>query len=81
MNDIDEMRALLRSAPQSDDIDAFVVLQPASLGLADVNAVHDAGTRLLIEAHAWAEVHDEPLSREIWRYLRRHCERHKLELP
>lgn len=81
MNDIDEMRALLRSAPQSDDIDAFVVLQPASLGLADVNAVHDAGTRLLIEAHAWAEVHDEPLSREIWRYLRRHCERHKFELP
>ncbi len=81
MNDIDEMRTLLRSAPPSDDIDAFLALAPISLALADVNAVHDTGTRLLIDVHAWAEVHDEPLSLQIWRYLRRHCERHKFELP
>ncbi len=81
MQDIDEMRAILRSAPTSEAIDTFLELLPRSLGLADVNAVHDAGTRLLIEAHAWAETHDEALSQSIWRYLRRHCDRHRFELP
>ena len=81
LNDIAEMKDLIRGAPQTAERNTFLASEPASFALADVNALHDEGTRLLIELHAWAEIEDDALNNEIWAYLRRHAERHQFALP
>ena len=76
MSDIADMKTLLADRPQGE---GYQDMQPASLSLTDVNAVHDEGMRRVIALHAWAEQHDEALNTEIWQYLRRHSERHKFD--
>ena len=81
MQDIDDIKTLFASAPASDERRAYQLKQPASLHLNDVNALHDEGSRLLIELHAWAETNSEAVNAAICAYLRRHTERHKFDMP
>jgi hypothetical protein len=87
MADIDDMKALFDAATAGDDDPEpararteFCARQPASLRVSDVDALHADGLRLLIDLHAWAEVHDADLDRRIWDFLLRHTERHRLDL-
>jgi len=79
MQDIDQMKALLRNAPLTADRESFLDQQPASLHLRDVNAVHDAGMRLISAWHAEVETTDDQLNRRIWSFLRDHSERHRFD--
>lgn len=67
------------SPPNLAAMAAFRERQPDSLRLTDVDAVHGAGLDLLIELHAWAEAHDAELDTQIWDFLLRHTERHRLD--
>jgi hypothetical protein len=87
MTDIEELKALFDAAAadphdlqQAEACTAFRARQPASLRVSDVDALHAEGLRLLIDLHAWAEQHDGPLDQRIWDFLRRHTERHRLDL-
>lgn len=93
MTDIQELKRIFddacKDAPEDADtaasppnlaaMAAFRERQPVSLRLTDVDAVHGAGLELLIELHAWAEAHDAALDTQIWDFLLRHTERHRLE--
>ena len=79
MQDIDGLKSLLASAPPTPARTAFLESQPASLHLRDVNTVHDAGMRLLIEWHADVELADPETDRRIWHFLRDHSERHRFD--
>lgn len=79
MQDIDEVKALLRDAPPTPERQAFLAQRPSSLHLRDVNVVHDTGMRLLSAWHAEVETLDDTLNRRIWAFLRAHSERHKFE--
>lgn len=79
MEDIEEIKALLRDAASSPARQAFLDRSPASLHLKDVNAVHDQGMQLLIELHAEAELSDAAMNERIWKFLRANSERHKFE--
>jgi hypothetical protein len=85
MIDIDEMKALFdapgaRTAEGADARAEFRAREPASLRVSDVDALHAEGLQLLIELHAWAEVHDEAANGRIWDFLLRHTERHRLDV-
>lgn len=79
MQDIDDIKVLLRDAPETPARVAFLGRAPASLHLRDVNALHDDGMRLLIELHEEAERQDAAMNDRIWRFLRTHTERHRFE--
>ena len=84
MVDIGEMQAIFAAAtasPMASDCKRLSAAKPQSFYLADVTACHAECSELLIEVHAWAELHDDALNLKIWRYLRAHSERHKFELP
>ena len=85
MKDIAQTRQIFRetpgTAPGAEARSAFLSKEPASLQLADVNALHDEAFSLLIDLHAWAEQQDESLNLAIWRLLRDHSERNKFEIP
>jgi hypothetical protein len=84
MADIDDIKALFDAAgddaPQAAARAAFRTRTPTSLRVADVDAVHGDGMGLLIDLHAWAEDHDAALDQQIWDFLSRHTERHRLDL-
>ena len=87
MDDIEEMKSLFAAAEQTAaEVDgaaarqAFQQRQPATLRLTDIEVVHAEGLTLLIALHGWAEEADPALNRQIWDFLLRHSERHKLEL-
>jgi hypothetical protein len=85
MTDIEEMKALFgeSGAPAAEGADAradFGTRQPASLRVSDVDALHAEGLQLLIRLHEWAEANDEALNRQIWDFLVRHTERHRLDV-
>lgn len=76
--DIQELHLILAEAGETD-IDPV----PASMRLADVNAVHDRLTAKLIALHERIEgdsARDE-LCLRIWKYLGDHAARHQLHLP
>lgn len=89
LEDIEAMRAIFREAmdglavPQlPTDISTAVEQLPASMTLNDVNAVHDALTRVLIDLHARVDVDGSSpdqinINRRIWSYLDESAERHK----
>lgn len=85
MTDIEEIKALLRSAPEQADparraaTAAFLERDPRSLRLTDVDALHAEALIWLIELHAWAEDHDADLDAGVWQFLVRHSERHRLD--
>jgi hypothetical protein len=79
MQDIHDMKTLLRDAPVTAVRKAFLDQQPASLHLRDVNAVHDTGMRLISDWHAEVETVNDVLNRRIWAYLRDHSERHRFD--
>ena len=85
MQDVRELKTLFQkvdgSVAQADAREAYIARQPASLKLSVLVALHDAGMQLLIDLHAWAEQHDDALNRSIWKFLRRHTERHQFNLP
>lgn len=87
MTDIDEMQALFAGltdeadAPAAAARQAFRQRTPVSLHLSDVDALHAEGLKLLISLHAWAEAHDPALDRQIWDFLGRHTDRHRIDLP
>lgn len=89
LEDVEAMRAILREAMDGlaveqlpAEIATVVEQSPASMKLQDVNAVHDALTRVLIDLHARVDV-DGPspeqinVNRRIWSYLDETAERHK----
>lgn len=87
MTDIEEIKSLFQSLDphpadpvQAEARAAFCARQPMSLKLADVEALHREGMRLLIGLHAWAEESDPALNLAIWDFLVRHTERHRLDL-
>lgn len=83
MQDIEDIRTLLAAgdaAPGDAERAAFRTRTPASLRLTDVDAVHGDGMRLLIALHGWAEDNDPALNRQIWDFLVRHTERHRLDM-
>lgn len=84
MADIDDLKALFdsgaREAGGEDARAGFIARQPASLRISDIDALHADGLRLLIELHAWAEANDDDLNRQIWDFLLRHTERHRLDV-
>jgi hypothetical protein len=87
MTDIEEMKALFEAATaagataeQASARAAFRARQPASLRLTDIDVLHAEGLRLLIDLHAWAEQHAPELDRQIWGFLLRHTERHRLDV-
>lgn len=79
VQDIDDLKVLLRDAPPSPERLAFLSQSPASLYLRDVNVVHDTGMRLLSAWHAEVEGTDDALNRRIWAFLRAHSERHRFD--
>jgi hypothetical protein len=82
MADGRELKALFEEAvhaPDADRRNAYQTGEPASVSHADVSEWLDQGLELLIELHAWAELHDEDLNAGIWDFLERHTERHKLD--
>lgn len=87
MADVEELKALFEASgrdadpPGQGDRAAFLAREPASLRLSDVDRLHAEGLRLLIDLHAWAEVHDPALDRQIWDFLAAHTERHRLDAP
>lgn len=87
MTDIDEMKALFAAAgndadpPRAAARRRFRSEAPESLRLSDIDALHGSGLALLIELHAWAEVENARLDGQIWEFLARHTERHRLEPP
>jgi hypothetical protein len=66
-------------APGHDARQAFAASAPESYTQPVVSDWLDVGLELLIELHAWAELHDPALDAQIWAYLSEHTERHKLE--
>jgi hypothetical protein len=88
LTDIEEMKALFAGAAEAAGgaepgarRSAFRARQPDSLRISDVDEVHAEGLELLIDLHAWAEVHDPDLNARIWDFLLRHTERHRLDIP
>ncbi len=86
MEDVDELKALFADVPAEAGGDhaartAFLDARPASLRLADVEALHAEGLTLLIDLHGWAEGSHPGLDERIWAFLVRHSERHRLDLP
>lgn len=87
MADIDELKALFATLEATADPPGaagralFRDRVPVTLNLADVEALHGEGLRLLIALHCWAEEHDAGLDRLIWDFLARHTERHRIDLP
>ena len=88
MTDIEEMQALFGAhldkradADQADSLRAYMSAKPETLMLDDVTKLHARGFELLIELHAWSEQHDAELDGEIWRFLRRHSERNRFDIP
>jgi hypothetical protein len=86
MADIDDMKALFQSeaagaAPGADLRAAYCSRAPDGLLLSQMDTFHGEGFEVLIELHAWAELHDPRLNDAIWGFLRTHTERNKFELP
>ncbi len=79
MQDIDELKALLKDASPTPERTRYLAQIPASLHLKDVNVVHDAGMRLISALHAEVETTNDVSNRRIWSFLRAHSERHKFE--
>jgi len=83
MTDIHELQTLFAETadyPAQAALTAFISRTPASLLLADVDALLAEGMALLIDLHAWAEEADEDSDRRIWQFLLRHTERNKFSL-
>ena len=81
LDDIAEMKLIFETAGAllSDSDKEVIRTDLASYRLADVNAHHDALTRILIRLHEMVEDKKlEALNQAIWDYLRRHAQRHKI---
>ncbi|MCB1685040.1 MAG: hypothetical protein R3E82_00510 [Pseudomonadales bacterium] len=81
--DVAELRDLFKAgsdAPGAEARGAFTASEPAGLLLSQVTDWHSKGMSLLIELHAWAEVHDPELDRQIWDFLRNHTERNRFDV-
>ena len=77
--DIVTLFTLADQAPGAASRAAFQASEPPSLLLQDVTSWLDEGLGLLIDLHAWAEQEDKALNLEIWNFLARHAERHRIE--
>ena len=81
--DIEEMKQILAACQLSDD-ETEILQQPLTgYNLKAVNDHHDAVTRILINWHEQSETVESlgGLNTEIWHYLRRHSERHTIQVP
>lgn len=90
--DIGEMKALFEQASDAlaasrlpVGMDEVLGAQPASMTMADVNAVHDAHTRVLIDLHASVDTAApgdpaDTINLAIWAYLDSHARRHALNV-
>lgn len=82
MKDIKELQQIFDSAAgllndgQKEDIANTL----ESYRLADVNKLHDAYTRVLIDLHSRCESDEnlQTLNNQVWAYLQRHAERHTI---
>jgi hypothetical protein len=68
-----------KSPPGADQRGQFARGKPASLHLDVVDKRHEEGMQLLINLHAWAEIHSPQVNVMIWDFLQRHTERNKLD--
>ena len=80
----DSARAELPTKLLPADLAAVLEQSPASMSMADVNAVHDSHTRVLIGLHDLVDVASpdaaqQKVNRAIWSYLRVHAQRHTLD--
>ena len=90
--DIESMKALFRLAREALDggdlpagLDEVLETTPATMSMTDVNAVHDAHSRVLITLHdavddATGTEARQRVNHAIWRYLDEHAQRHALEI-
>lgn len=90
MQDIDDMQQIFRTARDSvksdvlpSDLESVLESQPARLTLEAVNELHDSLTRVLIELHELvdhtsADDAARSLNEEIWTYLDRQAQRHRI---
>lgn len=81
LDDIAEMKLIFETGDALlTDSDRKAVSSPlSSFRLADVDAHHDALTRILISLHEKVEDKKmEALDQSIWAYLRRHTQRHRI---
>lgn len=82
LEDIDEMRVILRKAGANLTPEEVGTLDDelSSHTLGDVNARHDALTRVLISLHERCEQDDalHDVEDEIWSYLHRTAKRHEI---
>lgn len=90
--DIDDMKAIFRLAARRlddavlpTDFKAVLESAPAELTMGDINAVHDAHTRVLVAVHeivdtASATDPQVEVNRAIWQYLGQHAERYILPI-
>ena len=90
LDDIDEILEIFSAAdgtsvmdgkppPGADQRAQFATGKPASLHLNAVDKRHEEGMQLLINLHAWAEIHSPQVDVMIWDFLQRHAERNKLD--
>ena len=82
LNDIKEMQEIFSSARGGLSPDEILIVdaEPDSMKLSAVDERHDALTRVLIALHSRSEqnVAMTDVNHNIWRYLRRHTERHAI---
>jgi hypothetical protein len=82
LEDLKEMRQIFDSATSllNDEQKADIANTVESYRLADVNKLHDAYTRVLIDVHGRCESNEnlQTLNNQIWAYLQRHAERHTI---
>ena len=88
MADIEEMQRLFLAAgsahpgaPGATIRAAFCARAPAGLRISELDVFHAEGSAVLIDLHAWAELHDPELSLSIWDYLLAHTGRNRFDLP
>jgi len=91
VRDIEEMQQLFKDAAAKlgdtdlrQNLSAIVSEKPASLELAELNHFHDRCSLLLIELHTFVEERtseswEDSCNRDIWDFLERQAERHKIE--
>jgi len=83
MVDIKEMQQIFDSAASllNDGQKAEIANIVESYRLADVNQLHDAYTRVLIDVHSRCESDEnlQKLNNQIWAYLQRHAARHSIQ--
>lgn len=81
----EQAHAQLGPAALPAELDDVLASEPESMTMTDVNAVHDAHTRLLIALHAGVDTAApgdpaDVVNRAIWQYLDTHAQRHALDI-